>query len=299
MQPNPVNLEWFWYWINERHSIYLNKSSGEPWPWTKDEIFQTYAFCNVFRELDKATVAFRQLIREPYADHEHLWFAYCLARQINWPDTVAYIMAQTGFPDVWNPEGVYEAMRYRQMQGHKLYTGAYMLRGDIQNGIEENNKPRYTVFKVLDKVWRGYRARLCEREWIPAVLGHSIEATTKWLEHFDGWGGFLSYEVATDLRHTRYLSQAPDIMTWANPGPGAKRGLNRIFGRPVKRSLAPAQALVEMLWLLAQSRSNLDDHVPALEMRDIEHSLCELDKYLRVKNGEGRPRSRYHPPVVQ
>jgi hypothetical protein len=28
-------------------------------------------------------------------------------------------------------------------------------------------------------------------------------------------------------------------------------------------------------------------------MRDIEHSLCETDKYLRVKNGEGRPRAKY------
>jgi hypothetical protein len=28
-------------------------------------------------------------------------------------------------------------------------------------------------------------------------------------------------------------------------------------------------------------------------MRGIEHSLCELDKYRRVKNGEGKPRAKY------
>ncbi len=34
---------------------------------------------------------------------------------------------------------------------------------------------------------------------------------------------------------------------------------------------------------------------PRLELRDIEHSLCEFDKYERVRLGEGRPRSMYKP----
>ena len=34
-------------------------------------------------------------------------------------------------------------------------------------------------------------------------------------------------------------------------------------------------------------------HVPEMEMRDIEHSLCEVDKWLRVRNGEGKPRAAY------
>jgi hypothetical protein len=30
-------------------------------------------------------------------------------------------------------------------------------------------------------------------------------------------------------------------------------------------------------------------------MRCIEHSLCEWDKYERVRLNQGRPRSRYYP----
>ena len=30
-----------------------------------------------------------------------------------------------------------------------------------------------------------------------------------------------------------------------------------------------------------------------MEMREIEHSLCEFDKYERVRNGEGKPRGLY------
>ena len=51
-----------------------------------------------------------------------------------------------------------------------------------------------------------------------------------------------------------------------------------------------------MAELLKSSRPNLGKHVPPLEMREIEHSLCEFDKWTRVRNNEGRPRSRYHPP---
>ena len=36
-----------------------------------------------------------------------------------------------------------------------------------------------------------------------------------------------------------------------------------------------------------------EDRFHKLEMRDIEHSLCEFDKYERVRNGEGKPRGRY------
>jgi hypothetical protein len=37
------------------------------------------------------------------------------------------------------------------------------------------------------------------------------------------------------------------------------------------------------------------DWMPSVEMRDIEHSLCEFDKYERVRLGEGRPRMKYKP----
>ena len=47
--------------------------------------------------------------------------------------------------------------------------------------------------------------------------------------------------------------------------------------------------------LLKRSRKRgvLKSHMPKLELRDVEHSLCEFDKYCRVKFGEGEPRSHY------
>lgn len=102
------------------------------------------------------------------------------------------------------------------------------------------------------------------------------------------------------MRHTRYLRDADDIMTWANPGPGCIRGIVRLLGGSVRnRADYPShkQLLPIMRGILRFSNDFLADWMPAWEMRDVEHTLCEFDKYERVRLGEGKPRQKYHPPT--
>ncbi len=297
----PWNFDPLWYWINERHWIYLRRRSNKPWPWTKDPILQDYRFCNVFRELDVVTQWIRRRWCANYRDHSTLWFAMAVARQINWPDTLEEI----GYPDAWQPERVRKIMKARAKRKETVYTGAYI----ITAGGQPGPKIDYTIDKVLTPLWRSrlafdyfntVRTDTMMRLALKTPFPKLEDAWDVLIQH-EGFGPFLSYEVVTDLRWTTYLNTASDIMTWANAGPGAKRGLNRLFGRPTKYRLDSDQALEEMRKLLAMSQQKnrpLGDHVPALEMRDIEHSLCEVDKYLRVKNGEGKPRSRYRKPEV-
>jgi hypothetical protein len=78
------------YWVREREEIRKRKEMGlDPSSWTVDPILSTYRFCNVRREDDRGTVWIRKHIREPFAGHPHLWFMLCIARQINWPETLA------------------------------------------------------------------------------------------------------------------------------------------------------------------------------------------------------------------
>jgi hypothetical protein len=97
-------------------------------------------------------------------------------------------------------------------------------------------------------------------------------------------------------------------MTWANPGPGANRGANRVFGRPFDTKNKREALIEEMRMLLSLSEDSdlwpqekmntkklwkYDHKWPTWEMRDVEHTLCEFDKYERVRLGEGRPRGVY------
>jgi len=276
MIPSKEGLQRFFCFVNERHSIYLRRASGESWPWTQDKILRKYKFCNIFRELDKVTVWIRENWREPYADHPNLWFAMAMARQINWPETLAEI----GFPEKWHPRRVVHVIQHRRVQGLKAYTGAYMLTGTLGG-----EKAEQTAFKILGPLYRHPP---------PLDQASTLEDAFRMFEGRPGFGPFLSYEVVTDLRHTRYLRDATDTMTWANVGPGAVRGLHRVFGRPIKGRrrrdrppLSQIDALAEMRYLLKVSPKYLGSHVPALEIRDVEHSCCEWDKYERTRKGEG------------
>ena len=268
------SVEGFYNYINERHAIYLKRSIGIDFPWTEDEILQTYSFCNVYRELDKVTVWIRENWKEPYADHPNLPFAMAVARQINWPDTLQEI----GFPEHWNPERVKAIMQGRMDRKEKVYTGAYMLTGTLGG-----TKVEQTIDKILTPLY----------ESPPEILPYSLEETWKKYLPYPGFSGFMAYEVVTDLRYTKYLEDADDIMTWANAGPGAKRGLNRIHGRPLEQTIKPNQLTSEMLELLDLASTYAGSFLPTLEMREIEHCLCEYDKYERVRLGEGRPRAKF------
>ncbi len=273
----------FFWFMEERHSIYLARQRGDKWPWTNDPILQSYRFCNIFRELDTVTIWIRENWREPYADHKNLWFAMAVARQINWPNTLEEI----GFPDKWNPKRVLKIMEKISARGDKVYTGAYMLTGTMGG-----SKVSQTVNKILDPLYNDPPAFVYQKKHEK----NTIEDCWEQLRRRPGFGNFLSYEVATDLRHTRYLYEASDIMTWANPGPGACRGINRLLGlphRPKKQLEDFDEYRYFMRRLLKISGDYLSKDFPDLELRDIEHSLCEFDKHERTRLGQGRPRSKY------
>jgi len=278
--------------MEARHAIWIARAAGQPKPWTKDPILQRYRFCNVYRELDTVTIWIRKHIREPYADHPNLWFMLCMARQVNWPDTLQEIMDAGVWPD--GPKGylwsrVRDVMLRRQARGEKLYTGAYMLNAHGTAPDDPKDKAFFTTKLVLDSVWK---ARNAVRE---AFEYGSMQQAHVALLPFHGWGGFTAYEVVCDARYTRYGQSVPwlqDARAWAHAGPGAKRGLNRLLGNPAKAPMRDAEALVWMRYLLGDIRLHWK-HKPELEMREIEHSLCEFDKYERARLGEGRPRATY------
>ena len=271
---NQEEIQKFFNYLNERHIIYLRRQNGVAYPWTSDAILNEYSFCNVYRELDRVTEWIRVNWREPYADHPNLPFAMAMARQINWPDT----LQELGFPEHWNPERLKAIMQGRMDRKEKVYTGAYMLTGTLGG-----TKIEQTIDKILTPLYNNH----------PPMIEDSLEETWKGYLKHAGFSGFMAYEVVTDLRHTKWLENAKDIMTWANPGPGAQRGLNRIHHRDLNKTIKKEQLNSEMKELLDCSPDYLQGHMLPLEMRDIEHCLCEFDKYERTRLGEGRPRAKY------
>lgn len=139
------------HWVREREEIRCRKEAGAH-GLTCDQILKTYRFCNVRREDDRVTVWIRENIRERFDGHPNLWLMLCIARQINWPATLAELIKFNRWPldDAFNPLGMTELLNARKCAGEKIYTGAYMISAPAQKGAD---KQAYIAETVIGGLW--------------------------------------------------------------------------------------------------------------------------------------------------
>jgi hypothetical protein len=260
------------YWINERQRITDNRAIDEPKPWTQDPILQRFKFCCVQREDDRVTRWIDANWRKPHDADPNAWFAMCVARLINWPDTLHAI----GYPLRWDAARAARAMHARAAQGAKVFTGAYM----VTSGGQSGSKIDYIVSTLTQT------RKLAD----PPRRGDTLRQAHAKLVNAPGLGSFMAAQVVADLKHMALLREASDWMDWAAPGPGSLRGLARITGKRVNNQdafIIALQALRKDLMPL------LGSHVDDQCLQDLQNCLCEFDKYERTLWGEGRPRSHY------
>jgi hypothetical protein len=105
----------------------------------------------------------------------------------------------------------------------------------------------------------------------------------------------MAGQVVDDWTWTPLLSQPSDEYTWAPQGPGSLRGFNRLKGLPLN-TRHKSKEWCEQLQEWRQCVINkLGAEYEDLNLMSLQNCLCETDKFLRAKNGEGRPRSYYKP----
>jgi len=276
-------------WVREREGIRLKKESGVPTPWTDDQILATYRFCNVRREDDRVTVWIRENIRKPFAAAKYLWLMMVIARLINWPDTLSELITTSAWPrgDDFDPQELGTVLNLRKERGDKVYTGAYMIPAPAERGAD---KQTWLAETVIGDLWRR-RDRFHSYLHGRAAEHATLQGVHELLMRTQGLGEFLAYQAVVDMRFTSLLKYSTG-KNWAAAGPGTIRGLNRIHGRPLKYSLGQERALSEMraIYKVVQEETGVE-----MDFSDVPNILCETDKYLRVKNGEGKPRALYVP----
>ncbi len=278
----PINR--FWYWVNSRELIRKRKEAGvPPAAWTADPIFCKYRFTNVRREDDRTTVWFRENARRTMGASGKNTSCVRNALIFRWFNRidVGEMLAEDRLFQRWDGARAEHVLRQWRPSGPWV-TGAYIIKG-------------FSGYDKLKGVCLAISAALVELKPMTRdiVKAQSMEEATKTLMQCEQLGPFMAYEIACDLRYTPLLSEATDRFTWANPGPGARRGLNRIHRRPLQGPVPTEQCIEEMQWLLGEWADFGPQLVQPPEMREVEHSLCEFDKYERVRLGQGRPRQVY------
>lgn len=315
----------FFNYAQERQLVNIKKTTNKPRPWTEDAIIGHYKFCNIFREDDRTTIWFKDNVRERYRDRPEVLLATILFRWFNRMTTGEALFCQldleknaTSWEIFLLSEDISE-LKSAILRGcgkGPYVTGAYCI-------IGAPHMPKLDgILKCFENVVTGSMGSLIQdivpgkltygwRELAETLLARrgeiSLEAVWDWLRRFPRSGDFMAYEVVTDLMFTDLLDKAPDIMTWANAGPGAIRGLNRIHDRPLNQNHPKRKTNEEMQAVLAASFDSGNwgfrrfDHAPgegqkfwpAWDMRTVEHTLCEFDKYERIRLGQGKVKGVY------
>ena len=283
----PEELRRYIYWQTERELIkYRKEVWNESPPWTNDLIFQEFKFCQVFREDDRTTRWFRTHIRKPLRDEPSVIMATVIFRWFNLIETGRTLLEHDLLLNWDRKKAIKEITKQP-----KWVTGAYIIK--TPNGMNKVTG----VAECISHMWR-------DRNYIIDALGElwikkesSLQKTWELILKYPYMGPFMAYEVVTDLRHTYLLEDAEDRLTWANAGPGAMRGLNRLTGRELdfcKRS-HPWNEEMQLLYSVAMEKLPdwIKEALHPYELREIEGGLCEFDKYSRTLKGEGRPRSIY------
>jgi hypothetical protein len=272
-----MSVEQFFEYARERYHIKLRREAGEIPPWTEDKVLQQFRFCNIHREDDKTTVWFRENVRDRVRDEcIKAIFATVAFRMFNYIPTgerLLKMLVEYGWREVMARKALKNV--------DQLITGAYMVRTPYGKNKLEGICEMMKAFKTSD-VWKHLPSctRLSE--------AHAL------IEAVPYQGHFTAYEVVTDLRHTVVLEDALDIMEWANPGPGALRGCVWVSPGKYGTKAGRAKALDLMRQLLALANKGMwwPEEWPSWEMREVEHTLCEFDKYKRGQQGE-RLKRRY------
>src|SRR3990167_8513722 len=119
-------LKLFWYWVCERHNIFLRRVVQKLLPpWTKDLVLSSVYFTPPYRELDRLTrYLILNILPHIREDPNMVIFNIWVYRFFNLIETFECL---GGYSNYWDKGQARGTLFQRQQQGQKIYTGAFMV----------------------------------------------------------------------------------------------------------------------------------------------------------------------------
>lgn len=284
----------YWRFAAERQLIFGRRLEGMSPPWTDDSILREYRFCNAFRASDRVSQA---LIAAAYArddfSAEDLVLRIVLFRLFSRPATWELIEDEVGLLTAasFEEERIGGALDRAFDEDRRLYTAAFILcAADVYGHRRKHRNHLALVAAMLDA---GLPARISEAQ--------SLRAVYRLLVEWPLIGPFMAYQLAIDLNYSPLLDF--DENDFTVPGPGALRGLRKVFVD--LGDLSPADVVHWLVDYQEEAEEELGIAPPSLFGRplhaiDCQNLLCEVDKYSRaafpeLESARTRIKQRYSP----
>jgi hypothetical protein len=263
---------------------------------------QTYSFCNIFRILDRTTqYLIREVIEVGSQKPNDVVFRVVLFNLFTKIETYELLQRRLG-PLTWeryDPEAYEEVLEEAKDDGTTLYTGAFQKPAPKYHHCVIAHKNHLRLLEAL--LSSGLTKQLQRAESLADVF--------TFIASFSGMADFTSYQLLVNLSYTSLLNFSE--MDFVVGGPGSRSGLTKCFGKsidPVKMEVGimrwMAETQNEHFARLGLEFAGLGPEGLPLGLVDIEHTLCEVEKYSRfahpsVPSHYGRKRTsmkrNFHP----
>lgn len=325
---NQQNYEEFFSTMVERQNIWINRTLlGKPFPWSDNPILSNHKFTNVYRELDRnSQCEVKNVILDEnlYLDRHFIFWSIMFFRMFNSIEFFQFLDEQEDFKwkDFYHAsrdtkdfsDKMYSLCQIARLKNINPFTNAYLTNtaeypgktrdwavcyGRIPSLVETTKKVAELSLKYENTFW-------LERCLLPEDFVKIIQSTK-------GFAGFMSHEIYISFcyiaKYTKHKIFPFTEDDYTNVGPGAYAGIKMIFGEDIKFS----QAKKYIYQLLEDCKNNsyllkgmqfvkFNRHIGQYELCDfnltlhqIEMWLCEFQKYVKMRDGFGKQRSKFIP----
>ena len=301
---NGRNLLYLYNFIKRRYVIHLRKDvlKKDP-PWTTDQVLRDFRFTNIRREHDKESKwVIEHITSNPELSYEDKLLNVILFRLYNKHETAELISMPFKFSETpdWNPEWYRSLFEAALVEDPKrvFFTAAFHTVG-MKNTLKKVTGESYAPMRILKFI----------KILINEGLVDDIKACTnqqevyQTLTDYNGIGRFLAYQFYVDMTYIAEFPFSENEFTVA--GPGCVMGLNYLFedrdGMSYEECLFWLRDNLDRLFVEELGKDwdakrvfwDLPEEDRCFNVMSLENCFCELSKYIRAKDGTGRPRKRY------
>lgn len=301
---NERNLLYLYNFIKRRYVIHLRKDvlKKDP-PWTTDQVLRDFRFTNIRREHDKESKwVIEHITSNPELSYEDKLLNVILFRLYNKHETAELISMPFKFSETpdWNPEWYRSLFEAALVEDPKrvFFTAAFHTVG-MKNTLKKVTGESYAPMRILKFI----------KILINEGLVDDIKACTnqqevyQTLTDYNGIGRFLAYQFYVDMTYIAEFPFSENEFTVA--GPGCVMGLNYLFedrdGMSYEECLFWLRDNLDRLFVEELGKDwdakrvfwDLPEEDRCFNVMSLENCFCELSKYIRAKDGTGRPRKRY------
>jgi len=189
-------LDDLWWWINERHRIYLlRKQEPDQPPWTQDPVLQKYRFTNVFRQLDRTTQTLNRVLAEDGSDLSrvatlaNIWIFRLFGREEHLLE----------FGTIGGPARPFS--KFRKYIERRIREGKPVFCPSVQRNGRPGEIKYKTYLDSAEHIWKGVAEqvdRKIHNSPYARILGQQAFTTINRLGHMTG--KFIASEVVADMR---------------------------------------------------------------------------------------------------